>query len=418
MSIVKQNEPTVPSVSRFWVGTWHLPDGVKPMCQHGAGHTGDDDEPIRIEKYSVAELPHGCNWPTFAVGEDQEVKTLVYQMEICPTTSKPHLQVYAEISKTGKNGQQQGVRLSYAKTVLGMAGGHFEARAGTRDQCIAYCSKTDTRKPGCCPIFLGAAYDWRPAPEGKPEYKGRQGQRTDITGMVDMIKSGKRLFDQLEADPVTFVKFARGMQEVRRVVHMSKAKTIRDVHVEIHWGVPGSGKTRHVYDKHGIENVFTLIADNNACWFDGYEGEDVLLIDDFKGWITYTLLLKILDIYPVRLPLKGSFTNAAWTKVYITSNYEPSSWYRDVDFAALKRRVHKVYHYGKLHRMTVNLTEDSSDEVGETPERAGAGAGAGEPTAHAPGFYSPLTRSLTSLCKQDFYDDASDSDDDDDDGSD
>jgi len=225
--------------------------------------------------------------------------------------------------------------------------------------------------------------------------------------------------DQLESDPVTFVKFARGMQEVRRVVHNAKAKAIRDLTVEVHWGVAGTGKTRHVYDKHGIENVFTLIADNSACWFDGYEGEDVLLIDDFKGWITYSMLLKLLDIYPVRLPLKGSFTNACWTKVYITSNYEPSSWYRDVDFNALKRRVHKVYHYGKIHRMAVQLIEDSSGETDDDePEQVGAGAGAAAPSAHAPGFYSPLTRthaSLRPVTPMHLYDADSDDEDEDDD---
>jgi hypothetical protein len=364
MSVVPENAVTKTSVARFWMFTWFPQEGMRPMAQEGAG----EGEPISIEKFNVAKLPSLYNWPMCAIGEGEECNAMAYQIEVCPTSGRDHVQGYAEFAKP--------CRFTHAQAVLNISGAHCEARKKSREACVKYCSKEESRKAGTFPALLGTL-------AGQPVgvYKTRQGKRTDISAMVDEIRSGKRAIDQLDSDPDTFVKYSRGLMEVRRVVQQAAATRIRsDMRVEVHWGAPGSGKTRGVYEKHGVENVFTLIADNNACWFDGYEGQDVLLIDDFKGWIVYSLLLKLLDIYPLRCPVKGSFTYAAWTKVYITSNYAPSTWYNDVDMAAMLRRIHSTKQYGAVH---VAL------------QSASAGAGV---SSHADGFtpYS-LKRSYATL---------------------
>jgi len=75
----------------------------------------------------------------------------------------------------------------------------------------------------------------------------------------------------------------------------------RDIKVIVLWGDAGSGKTRFVYDNHKIEDIYKLnVNSNGALWFDGYESQSVLLIDDFNGWIQYRDLLTILDRYPYR----------------------------------------------------------------------------------------------------------------------
>jgi hypothetical protein len=70
----------------------------------------------------------------------------------------------------------------------------------------------------------------------------------------------------------------------------------------------------------------------------------VLLIDDFYGWIKYGFLLKVLDIYPLRLAVKGSHAYACWETVYITSNKAPETWYAGGMTAALRRRIHSIEH--------------------------------------------------------------------------
>lgn len=80
----------------------------------------------------------------------------------------------------------------------------------------------------------------------------------------------------------------------------------------------------------------------NNLWFDGYDGQSVLIIDDFSGWIKYRFLLRLLDGYQVRLEVKGSHTWAAWTEVYITSNVPPEGWYERGAPPELLRRLDEI----------------------------------------------------------------------------
>lgn len=397
MSVVAENAPTKTSVARYWAFTWFPAAAIKPMA--GTAGAGEDGA-IKIADYTAHALREGFNWPTCAVGPEAECTGLVYQLEECPDTKRVHVQGYAEFSKP--------CRFQYATGVLGIGGAHCEARKKSREACFAYCTKTETRVAGTCPVQLGSLA------ECEGEYKGKQGKRTDIAGMVDAIKAGKRAYACLEQDPDTFVKYHRGLAEVRRIVAQHSATKIRkDLAVTVYWGEAGTGKTRRVYDTHGIDNVFTVVADNGACWFDGYEGQDVLLIDDFKGWIAYSMLLKLLDIYPLRLPVKGSYTYAAWTKVYITSNYAPTEWYADpsLDHAALKRRLHTVKRFGTVHGAGLPRQEAASTAEGAGAGGAGAGGAGAGGAAYAPGF-SPvaLQRSPVTHHVRFTYDPSSDDD--------
>lgn len=383
MSVVPENAQTKAQVARFWAFTWFVPAGVTPrVC--------DAETESRHETWCATDLKMGENWPMCTIGPEEELTGLVYQLEVCPDSGREHIQGYAEFAKP--------CRFQFAQALLGITGAHCEARKKSREACVKYCTKEESRKAGTFPALLGTL-----AQQDPQAYKSRQGKRTDISAMVEDIRSGKRAIECLERDPDTFVKYSKGMQEVRRVVQQSLATRPRpSLQVTVYWGTPGTGKTRRVYETHGYENVFTLVADNSACWFDGYEGQDVLLIDDFKGWIQYSLLLKVLDIYPLRLPIKGSFTYASWTKVYITSNYDPKSWYTgDHDLGALARRIHNVLQFGPIHGAALRgglqpqaaATTGVGALLGGLVEAGGAGAGG---AAMAPGFTpppAPLARS-------------------------
>ena len=80
----------------------------------------------------------------------------------------------------------------------------------------------------------------------------------------------------------------------------------------------------------------------NEKWFDGYKGQKRLVIDEFRdSQMTCASLLKYLDVYKLKLEIKGSHTWAKWDEVFITSNINPEEWYRGVPEAtraALFRR--------------------------------------------------------------------------------
>ncbi len=117
--------------------------------------------------------------------------------------------------------------------------------------------------------------------------------------------------------------------------------------VHIYVGDPDAGKTRACYDqaRAGDYSIYDVMSPNmqgGAIWFDGYQREHAILLDDFYGWLPWTFLLKLLDRYPMRVQTKGGVTPFLSKKIFITSNSHPNTWYHyggHMQYAALERRI-------------------------------------------------------------------------------
>lgn len=170
-----------------------------------------------------------------------------------------------------------------------------------------------------------------------------QGQRNDLVNFREALKRGAEDYELLEDNLREFAKYPRMIGMARAAYAKKNTREFRKIEVIVMWGPAGCGKTRRAYD----EGAY-VFDDYENGWWDGYMGEKVLLIDEFYGGIQYSKLLKLLDGYQHRLKVKGGFTYAAWTKVYITSNKECTEWYGQGFTPALKRRVTQVltYHDG------------------------------------------------------------------------
>lgn len=206
---------------------------------------------------------------------------------------------------------------------------HFEIARGNAADNKRYCTKEDTRIEG--PWEIGSAVD--------------KGMRSDIVKAKEILNEGgmSKLADEM---PEMIVKYPRGMQMLHGL--LQKKSTMRkrlNIDVFVLLGKPGTGKTRYVYDTEGFENTYSLTV-GDRLWFDGYEGQKVLLIDEFYGGIKYSMMLQLLDIYPLRLDIKGGSVWANWEKVYITSNSPVREWYKGVpDTGALERRIKNVFDF-------------------------------------------------------------------------
>lgn len=122
--------------------------------------------------------------------------------------------------------------------------------------------------------------------------------------------------------------------------------TWRTLEVYYIWGKTGVGKTRSVMEKYGYENVYRVT--NYAHPFDQYQGQDVILFDEFRSSLPLADMLSYLDGYPVMLPCRYADKVACFTKVYVVSNLafeeqypvmqleQPASW------AAFKRRFQSI----------------------------------------------------------------------------
>lgn len=122
---------------------------------------------------------------------------------------------------------------------------------------------------------------------------------------------------------------------------------VRTVHV--FWGATGTGKTRRAWEEAG--NLAYPKVPATKFW-DGYQGQSNVIIDEFCGQIDITNLLRWCDRYPCIVEIKGSATVLRAERIWITSNLDPSDWYPNAteeQRRALRRRFTEVVHFQTLN---------------------------------------------------------------------
>ncbi|CAG8817765.1 2360_t:CDS:2, partial [Gigaspora rosea] len=83
---------------------------------------------------------------------------------------------------------------------------------------------------------------------------------------------------------------------------------------------------------------------DNKNWFDGYDKQPILILDNFDGTqLYYSTFLKILSGQQRRLEIKGSKELNYIKHVIITSNYSLKELYRKDDYNRDLRLQHRQY---------------------------------------------------------------------------
>lgn len=104
-------------------------------------------------------------------------------------------------------------------------------------------------------------------------------------------------------------------------------------------GRTGTGKSRRAWEEAGLS---AYPKDPRSKFWDGYRDQQHVVIDEFRGSIDISHVLRWLDRYPCLVEIKGSSTCLVATKIWITSNVHPDYWYPELDAAtrdALLRRL-------------------------------------------------------------------------------
>jgi len=109
----------------------------------------------------------------------------------------------------------------------------------------------------------------------------------------------------------------------------------------VYCGAAGTGKSRLAYEQ--FPDLYELPIGKDL-WFDGYQGQETVLFDDFDGQYPLSQLLKLFDNYYIRqVPIKGGFVWFNPKRIIITSNYNPQDWYdytnRTRQAMGLRRRI-------------------------------------------------------------------------------
>lgn len=167
-----------------------------------------------------------------------------------------------------------------------------------------------------------------------------QGKRTDLLSAVELLNANSgNLKMCAEACPSVFIRYGRGLRDYCTTMALVPKRDFK-TQVIVYTGPPGCGKSRKANETVGEKFYKT-----RGEWWDGYTGQEVVIIDDFYGWVKYDEMLRVCDRYPHKVPVKGAFVEFVSKSVIITSNVEAEQWYKfdGFDASALFRRINKYY---------------------------------------------------------------------------
>lgn len=171
-----------------------------------------------------------------------------------------------------------------------------------------------------------------------------KGARRDLQIFYEKVKEGANDVQLAEHD---FGILARTLKATDRIRLAIKPKFEGRREVILFVGQTGGGKTRLAYES--WPDLFELPVSKDM-WFDGYQGQQTVLMDEFSGQMPLPHALKLLDNYYVRhWPIKGGFVWFHPTRIVVTSNQLPAQWYdysrRMEEQKAMRRRFTKVVHF-------------------------------------------------------------------------
>jgi len=214
-------------------------------------------------------------------------------------------------------------QLVFMRSVFGVNGHHEPTRSSA---AVEYCWKEDTRVDGS-QFELGT----RPF---------RRNSSTDWEAVLLASKSGH--FESIPAD--VLVRHYGSIKRIR-ADYLVPVCVVREVFV--FWGRTGTGKSRRAWEQAGME---AYPKDPLTKFWDGYQAQEHVVLDEFRGIISIGHVLRWFDRYPVRVEVKGSSAVLVAKKIWITSNMDPRDWYPDLDDAtksALLRRL-QITHFDAL----------------------------------------------------------------------
>lgn len=243
---------------------------------------------------------------------DLECKYIVWGREV-GESGTPHLQGYVAFTNPRT--------LRGASTAIPRA--HLEPRRGTHEQARAYSTK-----------------------DGDFEERGdppRMGARSDISDFLGAVRGGASILALSEEHPVEYAKYHRAAAELRGQLGDQRSSKTR---VEWYHGGTGTGKSRRAHE----ENDGAYWKDmSDGKWWDGYNGQEVVVFDDMRrDTFKFHELLRLFDRYPLRVQIKGGSTEFNSRKIIVTSSNPPELVYEsrgDEDIAQLMRRIELVIRF-------------------------------------------------------------------------
>jgi len=267
---------------------------------------------------------------------------LLFQLERCPSTGRLHYQGYMEF--------QDPVRYSGAVAALG-GGVSVRHCRGSREDNLKYCSKSVSKVDG----------PWNPIPfpEKVP------GQRNDIHDAMDVLASDG-IRGVIEVAPEVFLKYEKSLRSMQLEMGWYKVRTWK---TEVWWlcGESRTGKTEWCDKYFPREKVMDNFYTSCNQWWDGYVGQENVVIDDYRPeHFPEHLLLRLLDKTPLRVNIKGTTCQFLAKRIVINSNYRPQDIFSWEERIPLLNRIEHVLEFVRDPKGYVSVSEVCGNIIAHT----------------------------------------------------
>lgn len=229
----------------------------------------------------------------------------------------PHLQGYVEWGRS--------VRYTTMKNLNERI--HWEKREGTPQQAADYCKKGEqTKAEWKAHNVLGPNYGKNAKVHELGEIS-EQGGRKDLDEVKEAILSGRRVDDIVLEQPMLYHQYGRTLN---RIEDLAMRKKYRNFMTKGIWyyGPTGVGKSHTAFENFTPETHYVVPNDNG--WWDGYTQQETIILNDFRGHISYNELLQMVDKYPFSVKRRNREPMPFISKtVIITSSLSPEQVYHN-----------------------------------------------------------------------------------------
>jgi len=251
---------------------------------------------------------------------------LRYGEEVAPTTGTPHLQGVVCF----KNPVEK------PSALYGWAGAaHWERMLGSIQTNLDYTGKDARESEGTLHEF-----GTRPLTNTEKRQKGGAATKERYMHIIKLAEDGD--FEKIKTEyPGDYLRMFSTSKKVRLQKMMTSSRPHNDA-LNNWWihGETGVGKSRSVRERIPESNLYTKLCNK---WWDHYNGEDYVLIDDFEpDWSGKHSLKTWADHYRFPAEVKGSMIRIRPKGIIITSNYQiHEGCFRPGDINPIKRRFNE-----------------------------------------------------------------------------
>lgn len=228
--------------------------------------------------------------------------------EVAPTTGTPHLQGYLYFQNKKTKG----------KLIKLFPKCSFRPANGNAKENRQYIFGPYDDGNGKHKDFNPEAIEWGSMP--------MQGARADLDSLRDQIQNGTKVDDIAIENPFMYHQYGRTLNKIEDLMMRKKFRTEMTKGIW-YFGKTGVGKSHTAFQNFNPETHYVLNTKDNG-WWEGYTQQDTVIINDFRGELSYNELLQLVDKWPMTVKRRNREPMPFLSKtVIITSSLHPEIVY-------------------------------------------------------------------------------------------